>query len=541
MVFFHIIAAYTNDFICGVDGKLPWKCPEDMRHFREVTCRVTKRSVGASLSGVDGEELEWEMHNAVVMGYRTYQSIGGYLPGRYNFVIDRESSVGSDGFVFDPETWNYRVRTLGDALRILHGNYTLGLYVQNAFIIGGAKIYEEFFRDYMYDYYIQNMHITRMGPGAKVDLSGGVGDPSRVSRFPFMEAFRKSVRVNNVQGTGVVGCDDIYNDCWILRSVRRSVETGNEYRVYNGIDVLGYKFYSDEREYLQLIYDVMKEGVRCGDRTGVGTVSKFGAQIRFSLRDGTLPLLTTKKMFTRGVVEELLWFLRGETDSKILEEKGVGIWKGNTSREALDRLGLTDYAEGEGGPIYGHQFRAFGGKWKVRCVDGETRVGGRARDGYEGIDQVEEVIRLLREEPNSRRILINLWNPVDLDAMALPPCHMIYQFRVYNGKLSCSMYQRSCDTFLGLPFNICSTALMTYIFGKLTGLVPDEIVISIGDAHIYQNHIDQVKTQLKRAPLCFPKLAIADRGQKCVEDFRADDFVVMGYESHPAIAGQMAV
>lgn len=526
MVFFHIIAAYANDFICGVDGKLPWKCPEDLAYFREVTRRVTKRVA----SGAGGEEIDWEMHNAVIMGYRTYQSIGGYLPGRYNFVVDRESDVMSEGFVFDPETWNYRVRSLGDALRILHGDYKVGLYIQNAFLIGGGALYNEFFRDYMYDYYIQNMHITRIAQ--KIDLTGIAEE--RVVRYPFMEAFQKSVRVNNVNGAGV-SCDDIYNDCWILRSVRKSADTGNEYRVYNGIDVLGYKFYADEREYLQLIYDVMKEGVRCEDRTGVGTVSKFGAQIRFSLRDGTLPLLTTKKMFTRGVVEELLWFLRGDTDSKILEEKGVGIWKGNTSREALDRLGLTGYAEGEGGPIYGHQFRHFGGKWEIDDGSGKMRVLS------DGVDQVEEVIRMLREEPNSRRIIINLWNPVDLEAMALPPCHMVYQFRVYNGTLSCSMYQRSCDTFLGLPFNICSTALMTYIFGRLAGLVPDEIVISIGDAHIYTNHLDQVKTQLRRSPLCFPKVKIAERGQKCVEDFRADDFVVMGYESHPAIQGQMAV
>ena len=536
MVFFHIIAAYANDFICGVNGELPWKCPEDMEHFREVTRRVTKRVAGASLSGVAGagmdanEDIEWEMHNAVIMGYRTYQSIGKYLLGRYNFVIDRDCEAVAEGFVFDPETWNYHVKSLGDALRILHENYQVGLYIQNAFLIGGGALYTEFFRDYMYDYYIQNMYITRIAQ--KVDLSGVADD--QVTRFPFMEAFRKSVRVNNVDGAGV-SCDDIYNDCWILRSVRKSTDTGNEYRIYNGIDVLGYKFYADEREYLQLIYDVMKEGVRCEDRTGVGTVSKFGTQIRFSLRDGTLPLLTTKKMFTRGVVEELLWFLRGETDSKILEEKGVGIWKGNTSREALDRMGLTKYTEGEGGPIYGHQFRRFGGKWEIDNGSGKMRVLS------DGVDQVEEVIRLLREEPNSRRIIINLWNPVDLGDMALPPCHMVYQFRVYNGKLSCSMYQRSCDTFLGLPFNICSTALMTYIFGKLSGLIPDEIVISIGDAHIYTNHIEQVKTQLKRSPLCFPKVKIADRGQKCVEDFRADDFMVLGYESHPAIAGQMAV
>jgi thymidylate synthase len=212
----------------------------------------------------------------------------------------------------------------------------------------------------------------------------------------------------------------------------------------------------------------------------------------------------------------------------------VNIWKGNTSRTYLDKMGLNEYAEGEGGPIYGHQFRHFGGRWKIDENGHRVYVDG-------GVDQVDEVLYLLREEPNSRRILINLWNPSDLDKMALPPCHMVYQFRVYNGKLSCSMYQRSCDTFLGLPFNICSTALMTYIFAKLTGLVPDEIIISLGDTHIYKNHLEQVKTQLKRVPYSFPKLNIKNRTQKSVEDFKVEDFEILCYQSHPALSGQMAV
>jgi dihydrofolate reductase/thymidylate synthase len=519
MVFFHIIAAYANDFICGIDNKLPWKCTEDMTHFKNITSHVSKSNQS---------ESDYEMKNAVIMGYHTYQSIGKYLPNRYNFIIDR-NGVSYEEFVFDENIMHYHISSLGNALKILHKDYRISLFIQNAFIIGGSKIYTEFFQKYMYDYYIQNMYITKINK--KIDICHE-DQKKIISYFPFHDAFKKSVKSNNVDQEK--HCHNIYNDCWHLHSLRKSPETGNEYRIYHGIDILGYNFISDERNYLQLIYDVLHEGVECNDRTNVGTLSTFGNQIRFSLKNNTLPLLTTKKMFTRGIIEELLWFLRGETDSKTLEAKGVNIWKGNTSRTYLDKMKLNEYAEGEGGPIYGHQFRHFGGRWKIDDTGHRTWIEG-------GVDQVDEVLYLLREEPNSRRILINLWNPCDIDKMALPPCHMVYQFRVYNGKLSCSMYQRSCDTFLGLPFNICSTALMTYIFAKLTGLVPDEIIISIGDTHIYKNHIDLVKSQLKRTPYCFPKLHLKNRGQKDVEDFKVEDFEILGYESHPTLSGQMAI
>lgn len=513
MVLFNIIAAYANDYICGVDGKLPWKCEEDIESFKNITTSVSKK------------DCEYDMKNAVVMGYNTFCSIGKYLPNRYNFVIDKNGIEYGD-YVFDENVYYYHIASLGDVLKIMHNEYRLSLFIERVFIIGGEKIYEEFFDKYMYDYFIEKMYITKINK--KIEVMEG----SKVSYFPFKKAFQKTVKRNNVTETN--SCAYIFNDCWELDSVYVSSETKNEYRIYNGLDVLGYDYVNNEREYLQLMYNVIEDGVECNDRTGVGTVSKFGAQIRFSLRNNTIPLLTTKKMFHRGIVEELLWFLRGETDSKILEEKNVNIWKGNTSRMALDGLGLKEYAEGEGGPIYGHQFRNFGAQWEIDS-------NGKRVVMKEGIDQVENVIEMLKNNRDSRRIMLSLWNPVDLDKMALPPCHVLYQFRVYNGRISCSMYQRSCDTFLGLPFNICSTALMTMIFGRLSGLEPDEIIISIGDAHIYKNHIEQVKSQLKRTPYSFPKINIKKRNQKMVEDFRVEDFEIVGYESHSAIKGEMAV
>lgn len=527
MVFFNIIAAYANDYILGINNDLPWKkdtlsSKKDMKHFSEITMCITKALI-------DEDGNTYERKNALIMGYNTYKSIGKPLKNRYNFVIDNKEGVSCEEFVFDEEKELYFINSLGNVLKLMHSDYRLSLYIENAFIIGGGAIFTEFFEKYMYDYYIQNMYITKIND--KIDLNSEEYKDAKITKFPFELAFKKTIKNNNVNKDN--NCNEFYNDCWVLHHVRKCEDTGNEYRLYHGLDVLGYNFINDERNYLQLMYDVLHEGSDCNDRTGVGTLSKFGAQIRFSLKNGTLPLLTTKKMFTRGIIEELLWFLRGESNSKILEEKGVNIWTGNTSREFLDNRGLNNYTVGEGGPIYGHQFRHFGGKWVIDETGHRKYVSG-------GIDQVDKVLYLLREEPNSRRILINLWNPCDLESMALPPCHMVYQFKVHNGKLSCSMYQRSCDIFLGLPFNICSTALMTYIFAHLTNLIPDEIIISIGDAHIYKNHITQVKSQLKRTPYTFPKIHIKKRAQKDVEDFKVDDFQIYGYDSHDAIKAPMA-
>lgn len=236
-------------------------------------------------------------------------------------------------------------------------------------------------------------------------------------------------------------------------------------------------------------------------------------------------------MFLRGIIEELLWFLRGETDAKVLQDKKVRIWDGNSSREYLDSIGLTENKEGDCGPIYGHNFRYYGARY-INC---ETNYQGQ------GYDQVAEALRIIREEPHSRRCLINLWNPGDLDKVALPPCHVLYQFYVDGDDLSCSMYQRSGDIGLGVPFNIASASLMTHVFAKLTGKRPKELVHTIGDAHIYENHLEALLPQLERVPYPFPVLRIEDREQKTVEDFVSGDFKLEGYQCHPAIKMEMAV
>jgi len=283
----------------------------------------------------------------------------------------------------------------------------------------------------------------------------------------------------------------------------------------------------DEMQYLNMIKRIMNHGNIKGDRTGTGTKSIFGAQMRFNLRE-SFPLLTTKSVFWRGVVEELLWFIAGCTDANKLAEKKVRIWDANGTREFLDKQGLTDREEGDLGPIYGFQWRHFGAEYKTM------------HDNYDGqgVDQLAQVIETIKTNPNDRRIIMCAWNPKALPEMALPPCHAFCQFYVCDGELSCQMYQRSCDMGLGVPFNIASYALLTYMIAHVTNLKPGEFIHTLGDAHVYLNHLDALKIQVEREPKPFPTLNIK-RQVSNIEEFTYDDFELVGYEHHPKIQMQM--
>jgi thymidylate synthase len=264
-----------------------------------------------------------------------------------------------------------------------------------------------------------------------------------------------------------------------------------------------------ERAYLDLLTEVLQSGARKTDRTGTGTLSVFGRQLRFNLAD-SFPLLTTKKLHTKSILIELLWFLRGDTNIKWLQERGVTIWD-----EWADENGNL-------GPVYGYQWRHW-----------------RTPDGRE-IDQITQVIDSLRKKPDSRRHIVSAWNPADVDKMALPPCHALFQFYVANGKLSCQMYQRSADLFLGVPFNIASYALLTLMVAQVTGTKAHEFVLTLGDAHIYLNHLDQVREQLSRSPRPFPRLKL-NPSVKELLDFKYEDFTLDAYDPHPAIKAPIAV
>lgn len=291
---------------------------------------------------------------------------------------------------------------------------------------------------------------------------------------------------------------------------------------------------NEELQYLNLLKNILDNGSSKKDRTGVGTIGIFGNQLRFSLKDNTLPLLTTKKMFVRGIIEELLFFIRGETDTKKLEEKKVNIWKGNTSREFLDSRGLGYLPDGSLGKGYGYQWRNFGG----------SGMPFNSRSYYkDGIDQLSNSLNLIKNDPNSRKIIVSAWNPQQLKDMALEPCHMMFQFQVNDGNLNLQWYQRSVDSFLGLPFNICSYAVLLHLFAKASNLNAGDLIFCGGDVHIYSNHIEQVKEQIDRIPFDFPKLKIKKSisSIKDMEDLSFEDFEILNYQSHPSIKAEMAV
>ena len=263
------------------------------------------------------------------------------------------------------------------------------------------------------------------------------------------------------------------------------------------------------RQYLELLQKIMDTGVVKHDRTGVGTKSIFGHQMRFDLSEG-FPLLTTKKVHLKSIIYELLWFISGDTNVRRLQEHNVTIWD-----EWADE-------NGELGPVYGHQWRSW------PAPDGRT------------IDQLSDVVRTIRENPDSRRMIVTAWNPGEIDRMALPPCHCLFQFYVAEGKLSCQLYQRSADTFLGVPFNIASYALLTMMIAQCCSLVPGEFIHTTGDTHIYLNHFDQVREQLSREPRRLPVMRLNPE-VKSVFDFRYGDFALEGYDPYPAIKAPVAV
>lgn len=285
-----------------------------------------------------------------------------------------------------------------------------------------------------------------------------------------------------------------------------------------------------EQPYLDLIRDVLENGTVKETRNG-NTVSVFGRQMRFSLEDNTIPLLTTKRVPWKTVLRELLWFVAGDTSNKSLNEKKVHIWDGNASAEFLASRGL-QYEDGDLGPVYGHQWRFFNAPYSTSKEDYRGK----------GVDQLAKVIADIKSDPNSRRHIVCAWNPAQLDEMALPPCHVLFQFYVANGELSCMLYQRSGDIGLGVPFNIASYAFLTHIVAHITGLKAKEFIHTLGDAHIYEEHVEALREQITREPFTFPKIEFqCESGSKTIDEYVETDIKVSGYQYHKKIKMEMKV
>jgi len=287
---------------------------------------------------------------------------------------------------------------------------------------------------------------------------------------------------------------------------------------------------SEEEQYLQLIRDILSDGEMVKGRNGL-TKTVFGASMYFSLKDGIIPILTTKKVAWKTCLRELFWFIKGSTSNELLQKSNVKIWNANASREFLDSRGLTNLRENDLGPVYGHQWRFFNAQYKDCDTDYTDQ----------GVDQLQYIIDNLRnpETRNSRRLILSAWNPCQLDEMALPPCHVLMQFNVIGNKLSCSLYQRSGDVGLGVPFNIASYSFLTHIIANYCGLEAHEFVYNLGNAHIYDDHLDVLSEQCKLEPYRFPTLSIRDRVYDGIEDYNEHDFTICDYKSHATIKMEM--
>jgi dihydrofolate reductase/thymidylate synthase len=405
-------------------------------------------------------------NNAVIMGKKTFDSLCHIpLTNRVNIIVSKTVSQQPipEGIL--------ATTTLRDAINLAHKSYC-----DNIFIIGGISLITEAFTLPE----LERIYITTIDVESKIDsIKFNYVIPS-----PFVKEFTLPISTD----------------------AKVNIYVRNKYNS------------EGEEQYIKLVKDVLSNGESRDDRTGVGTIGVFGRQFTLDISN-SFPLLTSKRVFWKGVAEELLFFISGSTDTKILEAKGVNIWKGNTTREFLDKRGLHNLQEGEYGKSYGYQWRYFGDK----------------------VDQLQLLIDGIIKDPYSRRHFMTAWNPLELDNIPLPACHLSCQFYVSKGNtLSCQVYMRSCDIFLGLPFNIASYALLTYMICHLTNLEPSKLSFCLGDAHIYKNHVIQCKEMITRPLRSFPQLFI-NRKVDNIDDFKYEDFTVIDYNPHPTIKAEMAV
>lgn len=515
------IACLNYNNAIGLSNKLIYRIPSELKFFKKTTINSHNNS------------------NLIVMGRKTFESLNkSPLQNRMNYVISTQSDIlnkeykNIDNLLF--------FNSIDKCLE-----YSKTHTFNNMFICGGTSIYKYFIDNNLLDYLL----ITKINKPC-LDL-GDVFFPDFTDKFKLIDTESHI----NKSGTQILTNDKHLFDYSINTYINLTRFTNNEkYKIfyhkknnhkYNPLinnlimpehqavsySTIANSQYNSEYNYLNQLRNVLENG-KIRETRNSKTLSIFGINMDFDISK-TIPLLTTKKIYWKGIINELLWFLKGQTNNKYLQDNKVYIWNGNSSREFLDSRNLEHLKEGDCGPIYGFQWRHFNAKY-VDCNSDYTS---------KGIDQFQNVINTINTDPMSRRMIISAWNPCQLDEMCLPPCHVLYQFYVSINSdgdkcLSCSMYQRSGDMFLGVPFNIASTATLTYIIANITNCKPDKITIKIGDAHIYESHIDAVNKQLSREPTYFPTLEIKNKS-KNIEDYIVDDFIINDYNCQSAIKAPM--
>jgi dihydrofolate reductase/thymidylate synthase len=472
----------VGGFGIGWKGGLPWNLPSDLKHFARLTKTPPEDS--------NNNNNNTNKVNAVIMGRNTWNSIPEKfrpLSGRTNVVLTSKPNE----ILATSSKEVLLASSLEQAWEQLAALDDLG----HIFVIGGARVYQQAIEEN----YVQTVVLSQVQTPPEMEFD---------TFFPQLD-------------------DDEWN--LVQEEVPEEPTTKDEFKY--SIQTFA-KTNVQEEQYLDLIRQILKKGIVKGDRTGTGTKSLFGAQMRFDLRHGQLPLLTTKRTFWRGVAEELLWFIKGSTNANLLQEKGIHIWDGNASKEFLEQRGLGHREEGDLGPVYGFQWRHFGADY----VDMHTDYTGQ------GVDQLADCIDKIKNNPEDRRIIMSAWNPSALEEMALPPCHLLCQFYVDTtaNEVSCHMYQRSADMGLGVPFNIASYALLTHLVAHVTGRKAGELVHTLGDAHVYVNHIEPLQEQLDRTPRAFPKLVI-QKDTDNIDEITYEDLDVLGYHPYKPISMKMAV
>lgn len=494
-----LIANVRDDLCIGVNGDLLYKIKEDLAFFKTITTTPNKHL----------------FPNVVVMGRKTYYSIdAGYrpLPGRINVVLTR-----------DPELLKYsrkvdvRKKQIGPFFMTFQEFENIFLHSDknDIFVIGGGEIYKLFLEHPVY--FPTKVYLTVVTPKVKSPRQVHFGESS-TTWFPALDYNYKLIGYTSKTTV------EKYNANYRTLFYRRTSETSQEYN------------------YLNLMKNILDNGNVRDDRTGTGTVSLFGTQMRFDISE-SIPLLTTKRVPFRIILEELLWFCRGETDAKILQRKNIKIWDGNTSREFLDSRGLQNYPEGVLGPQYGFLWRHFGAKYSPYFAD-KSKMDPEIEIG--GFDQLKYVEDLLENDPFSRRIMISAWNPAQISEQTLPSCHHNIQFYVTESEgqkfLSCMFVMRSSDFDTASCYNSVGYTLLTYILAARHNMKPKELIYIAGDTHIYSNHFDQVKKQLPRIPRPFPKVKLSDEIKtKDWKDMSVDDIDLIGYFPHPQIKIKMAI
>ena len=491
-----IVALCKNNYGIGLSNEIPWNIRSDLEHFRKTTTNTDTYDTYIS------NDFRLVPKNVVVMGRKTWDSI----PEKYRPLKDRINIVLSKntdpGFIEDIEkNENTFVKhSFSDitSLDSIHKNFKIG----SLFVIGGSSIYREAIETGK----VEELIITEIYK--KFDCDTYFPKPSEFPEF-------------------------------ILTTVSKFYEENGTYFRY-----LSYKNKNiclnlnkwqnhEEHEYLKCMKNILKTGIPSDDRTGVGTLSIFGEKFEYDLGD-TFPALTTKRVFFKGIVEELLLYISGKTDNSILNEKNIHIWDGNTTRDFLNKRGLSHYPENDMGETYGFNFRHYGGEYKT-CKEDYSGMG---------FDQIKNAVELIKTNPGSRRIIINLWNPATNHKAALPSCLCFYQFYVdtKNQKLNLQIYIRSSDFFLANNWNTLTGALMVHMICNLKdiSLTPGILKVITGDTHLYKTHLEQVKENLERTPRPFPKLVISEEKNN-IEDYKYEDFKLVGYSPYKNISADMAV